>query len=55
MLKKFPLDKINSTKNAHFSLSPAPTHHSFIFDLRFLFELKDKFCLSKTLCGISDF
>ena len=55
MLKKFPLDKINSTKNAHFSLSPAPTHHGFTFNLRFLFELKQKVRLSKTLCWISDF
>ena len=28
-LKKFPLDKINDTKNALFFLSRAATHHSF--------------------------
>ena len=37
MLKKFPSDKINDTKNALFFLSQAPTHHSFTFDLRFLY------------------
>ena len=31
--KKFPLDKIDSTKNALSFLSRAPTHRSFIFDL----------------------
>ena len=29
MLKKFPPDKINGTKNALFFLSQTPTHHSF--------------------------
>ena len=55
MLKKIPLDKINGTKNAFFFLSRAPTHHSFAFDLRFLYELKHKVRLSKTVCGIFDF
>ena len=45
----FPLDKINSTKNALFFLSQAPTHHSFTFNLRFLYELKHKVRLSKSL------
>ena len=54
MLKKIPLDKINGTKNAFFFLSRAPTHHSFAFDLRFLYELKHKVRLSKTVCGIFD-
>ena len=40
MLKKLSSDKINGTKNALFFLSRAPTHHSFNFDLRFLYELK---------------
>ena len=55
MLKKIPLDKINGTKNAFFFLSRALTHHSFAFDLRFLYELKHKVRLSKTVCGIFDF
>ena len=53
MLKKFPSDKINGTKNAlFFFLSPAPTHHSFTFNLQLLYELKRKARFSKTVCGI---
>ena len=52
MLKKFPLDKINGTKDAVFFLSRDPTHHSFIFNLPFAYELKHKICLSKTVCVI---
>ena len=55
MLKKFSSDKINGTKNAHFFLSRAPTHHSFTFNLRFLYELKHTVRLSKTVCEISHF
>ena len=55
MLKKFPSDKIKGTKNVLFFLSRATTHHSLTFNLRFLHELKDKVCLSKTLCGIFRF
>ena len=55
MLKKIPSDKINFTKNALFLLSRAPTHHSFTFNLRFLYELKGKVCLSKTVCVIFHF
>ena len=55
MLKKFPLDKINGTKNVLFFLSRAPTHHSFTFNLQFLCELKHKVRLSKTVCGIFHF
>ena len=51
-LKKFPSDKTNGTKNALFFLSRAPTRHSFTFNLRFLYELKNKVRLSKTVCGI---
>ena len=47
--KKIPLDKITGTKNAFFFLSRAPTHHSFTFNLRFLYELKRKVRLSKTV------
>ena len=55
MLKKFPSDKINSAKKSLFSLSRAPTHHSFTFNLGFLYELKHKGRLFKTVCGIFNF
>ena len=55
ILKKFPSDKINSTKNALIFLSRAPTLHSFTFNLRFLNELKHKIRLSETVCGIFHF
>ena len=58
MLKKLPSDKINSTKNAFFFLSRAATLNSncsFTFNLRFLYELKHKVCLSKTVCEIFHF
>ena len=42
-------------KNWLFFLSRSPTHHSFIFDLRFFYELKHKVRLSKTVCGILHF
>ena len=52
MLKKVSLDKIKGTKNAFFFLSRAQTHHSFIFNLWLLYELKHKVAPSKTVCGI---
>ena len=52
MIIKFLTDKINVTKNALFFLWRAPTHHGFIFNSRFLYELKHKVSLSKTVCGI---
>ena len=62
ILKNFPSDKINSTKNALFFLSQAPKAlyffhklESFTFKLGFLYELKHKVCLSKTICGIFHF
>ena len=55
MLKKISLDKINGTKNSLFFISRAPTHHGFTFNLRFLYELKHKIPLSKTVCGIFQF
>ena len=55
MLKKFPLDRINGTKNALFFLSRAPARHSFTFNLRFLYDLKHKVRLSKTVSGIFHF
>ena len=55
MLKQVPLKKINGTKNVLFFLSQAPTHHSFTFNLRFLYELKHKVHLSKTVFGFFHF
>ena len=55
MLKHFPQDKINVTKNALFFLSQAPTHHSFTFNSQFLYDLKHKFHLPKTVCEIFHF
>ena len=55
MLKKFSSKKISGTKKALFFLSRAPTHHSFTFNLRFLYELKHKVPLSKIVCGIFHF
>ena len=52
MLKKLPSNKISGTKNALFFLSRAPTHHSFTFNLQFLYELNHKVRLSETMCGI---
>ena len=48
-------DKINGTQNAFFFLSRAPTHHSFTFNFWFLYELKHKVRLSKTVFGIFHF
>ena len=55
MLKKFPSDKINGTKNALFFPSRAPTYHSFTFNLRFLYEPKHKVRFFKTMYGIFHF
>ena len=46
---------MNGTKNPLFFLSWAPTHHSFTFNLPFLYELKHKDRAAKTLCGIFHF
>ena len=51
-VEKFPSDKINGTKIALFFLSRAPTYRIFTFGLRFLYELKHKLRLSKTVSGI---
>ena len=53
--KKFHLYKISSTKNALFFLLRAPIHHSSTFNFQFLYELKHKVCVSKTVCGIFHF
>ena len=55
MLTKFSSDKINATKNALFFLLRGSTHHSFTFDLQFLYKFKHKVRLSKTMCGIFHF
>ena len=55
MLKKIPSDELNDAKNACFFLSQAPIHHSFTFNLRFLYELKHKVRLTKTVGGRGGF
>ena len=55
MLKKFPSDKIDITKNALFFLSRALIHHTFTFNSRFLYELTHKDHLSKPMCEIFNF
>ena len=55
MLKKILSDKINGTKNALFFLLRALSHHSFTFNLSFLYELKYEDHFSKTVFGICDF
>ena len=55
ILKKFPSEKINVTKNIIFFLSRAPPHQSFTYDSRFLHELKQKVYVSKIVCGIFHF
>ena len=55
MLKKFPSEKINGPKNALFFLSRGSPHHSFTFISRFLYGLKHKARLSKTVFGIFHF
>ena len=52
MPEKDSYSKIDVTKNTLFFLSGAPVNHSFIFNLRLLFELKHKVRLSKSGCGI---
>ena len=52
MLKIFPLEKMNVKRNALSFLSRAPTHHRFTFNLRFLYKLKHKVHLTKTVRGI---
>ena len=54
-LNKTPWNKINGTKNALFFLSETTTHQSFTFNFRFLYEMKHKVHLSKTVCEILHF
>ena len=55
MLKKVSFRQNKRHKNARFFLSRAPTHQSFNFNLRFLYELKHKVLVSKTVSGIFRF
>ena len=55
MLKKISLGQNKRYKNALFFLSGIPTHHSFTFNLHFLYELKHKVRFTKTVCGIFHF
>ena len=48
MLKK---DFLQTKEYAH----KTPTHHSFAFNSRFIYELKHKVRLSKSVCGIFQF
>ena len=52
MLKKIPSDKINVIKNALFFLSRALSHRSFTFNLQFLYKLKLKVHMFKTVCEV---
>ena len=54
LVKTFHSDKINVTKMNLFH-ARAPTHHSFTFNFRFLYELKRKVYLSKSVRGIFHF
>ena len=54
MSKKFPSGQDERYKKSFFLLR-VPTHHSFTFNLRFLYELKHKVCLSKPCVGFSIF
>ena len=54
--KRFPYGKINVRKSALFFCLRASAHHGFIFDSRFLYELKHKiYNLPKIVRGISHF
>ena len=56
ILNKFPSDKVSGTKSVLCFLSRAPTHHSFTFNLRFLYmNWSTRFYLSKTVCRIFRF
>ena len=56
MLKKLSLGQNKRYKKCSlFFLQRAPTHHSSTFNLRFLYELKRKVCLSKIVCVIFHF
>ena len=48
ILKQFPSDKTNGTKNALFSVANSNSSVVFIFNLRFFYGLRHKVRLSKT-------
>ena len=48
MFKKFP----SRVQKMPFVLLQAPNHHSFTYNLGFLYELKHKIHLSKTVCCV---
>ena len=54
-LEKILFGQNKLSKKDLFFLLQAPTHHSFTFNLRFLYELKHKVRLSKTVFGIFNF
>ena len=55
MLKKCPSEKINVTKTELFFYHELRTRQSCTFNSRFLYELKGKVSLSKSVCGIFHF
>ena len=55
MLKKFPWNKINVTKNALFFLLEAATRHNIVLNLQFLYKLKHIIHLSKIVGEIFHF
>ena len=57
MLKNsdIPFGQFKRYKKCPFFLSRAPTHHRFTLNLRFVYELKQKVRLSKTVCAIFRF
>ena len=54
MLKEFPSDKTNGTRNAPF-FSRVPAPNSFTFNQRFLYEPNHNVHLSKSVGGIFHF
>ena len=55
MLKTFPFGQNKRYRKFIFFLSWALAHHSFTFNLRFLYQLKHKVRLSKAMCWIFHF
>ena len=54
-VKKIIFGENKRFKRCSLFFSPAPTHHSFTFNLRFLYELTHMVCLSNTMCWIFHF
>ena len=51
-VEKISSDKLNGAKDTLKRYPQAPTHHSLTLNLGFLYELKQKVRLSKTVCRI---